>query len=80
MGSFDERAMLAVRLVMPDGSLLEREWSYEDAMTGRLPALGGPPKWLKNPKRSWERPQDPIVVQGQVRAGHEDDARRWVGG
>lgn len=75
-----ERPVIAVRLVLPDGSLIERAWGMSSPDLGRVAdRFKSPPAWLKNPKKKWDHPQDPIMFTGQVRAGHEADARALVG-
>lgn len=69
----------AVFMLVPNGKL-EREWPWADINAGEKPPGGdAPPAWLKNPKRRWARPQDPITLTGIVRRGHEEEARAWLG-
>lgn len=39
-----------------------------------------PPSWLENPRRKWDRPQDPITLTGTVKEGFEAEARKAVNG
>lgn len=58
----------------------EREWTWGDAQTGKLPDMGDPFKlpFLTEPRRSWPRPQGPIIFSALVPVGQEDDAIEWL--
>jgi len=71
------RPVLAVRFELPDGSLLERQWSYGEQTPAWTKA---PPDWLENPQRSWPHPQDPITLTGRVKEGREAEAFQVVRG
>lgn len=70
--------VLRVRLTMPDGEVVEREWGMGDVET-----MGPPPSplpWMRNPARSWENPQDPMELRADVLEGFEETARSWLAG
>lgn len=67
--------MLRCEFRLPSGAILVRTWGMDESP----PELKNPPAWLENPGRTWERPQDPVLLFGQVKPGHEDDARRLLG-
>lgn len=67
--------MTAVQFRLPDGEMLERAWYMGEEM----PDLAHIPDWLDNPRRSWERPQDPVTFKGDVKPGREAEARAFVG-
>lgn len=73
--------VLRIEFTMPDGSLLTREWTMaqaaSDPLVEKLKEI--PPTWLENPRRAWDRPQDPITFTGTVKPGHENDARALLG-
>ena len=76
-----EKVMVrAVFMLRPSGKL-ERGWTWREIEAGEGPTFlrGAPPAWLKNPKRQWGHPQDPITFTGTVRPGHEAEAREALG-
>lgn len=71
-----DRPLVRAKFTMPDGEVLERDWTMRDVeREGKPPFEDAPPDWLEDPNRSWPHPQDPITFTGTVRAGHEQDAR-----
>jgi hypothetical protein len=60
---------------LPSGTILIRTWHLGDDQ----PDLAKPPAWLEDFGRAWDRPHDPVLVYGRVKAGHEDDARELLG-
>lgn len=75
-GSPLDRPLVRAEFVLPDGEILEREWTLRDIDAGgRPPFEENPPGWLENPGRFWPTPQDPITFTGRVRPGHEQEAR-----
>lgn len=74
------QTVLIVRFGMPDGSTLERSWTWAEVDAGLQPRwpADSPPDWLVNARRSWSNPQEPIVFTGQVKPGREEDARAVV--
>ncbi len=84
----DPQTRVMVRAVlMTTTGKLEREWTWADIQEAAktagsaLPQLlkGAPPAWLKNPKKKWPKPGDPITYTGTVKPGHEDEAREALG-
>lgn len=81
------RPILAARLTLADGTLLEAAWSMRDLDAGaRAPAIDllrqradGPPEWLDVRSVDWPNPQDPVTLTGTVRLGADDAARAWLG-
>lgn|GEM_PF-4401846 len=76
----EDLPVMAAKFTLPDGTTLERSWSMADVDAGAvLPVNDGPPPWLTNARRELPHPQDPVTFTGTVTAGHEDDARRYLG-
>ena len=67
--------VLRVEFTLASGEVLERDWT----MSEDVPDIREPPSWLVDTARSWDRPQDPVTLRGTVLAGHEDEAREFVG-
>lgn len=65
---------IRVELTLATGEVLTRD--YHDS--GPAWVLDGPPAWLLNPGRVWDRPQDPVTFSGTVEAGHEAEARAVI--
>ena len=79
-----DRPMVKIELALPDGTKLEKDFSYRQMENGEFPQLKvlqeeGPPEWWTEPSRVWDRPQDPITFRGKVAAGHEAEAREFLG-
>jgi hypothetical protein len=79
------RPVIAVRFTLPSGNVLERDWTLDELQDDgdqafELMLRSGPPAWLEEPKREWEKPQDPILFTGQVRPGREAEAIKAVMG
>lgn len=78
MPRWSSSSLLRVRLTMPDGEVVEREW------VAPLHSLMGPPPeplpWMRNPGRSWAHPRDPITLSADVLEGFEETAREWLAG
>lgn len=70
--------VLRVRFELADGSLLERDWTVSDEVPAILRIYGGPPPWLDEPRRTWEKVRDPVTLRGRVKPGFEDVAREVV--
>jgi hypothetical protein len=71
------RPVIRVRFDLPDGSLLEREWTYGEQTPAWLRMV---PDWLEDPQRTWDHPQDPITFTGRVKEGREAEAFQVVRG
>ena len=72
--------VLRVEFRLPDGDVIERTWNMAEAATDPLCARlrEGVPEWLENPRKAWAHPQDPITFKGNVRPGHEAEAREFA--
>lgn len=70
------RPAIRVAFACADGQTIEREWTMHDAPDPA--AFERQPAWVRNGKRAWDRPQDPITYSGDVEPGFEDEARQWV--
>jgi hypothetical protein len=68
-----KRPILRAVFTLPDGTVLRRDWTIQDATPD---ILKEPPEWLVERARRWDHPQDPITLSGRVMPGHEDDARQ----
>lgn len=68
------KPILILRLTLASGETVER--GYTEADADEIPQA--PPSWLLNPRRSWDEPQDAILMQGDVPAGMEGTARMLV--
>lgn len=72
----DPRAQPVVRCEfrLPTGTVLIRTWT----MAEKPPDMRKPPAWLEDPERKWGHPQDPVLMLGRVKPGHEDEARAFL--
>ena len=74
----DPSTMPVVRVVftLADGTVLQRDWTMHEPPPRVL--MEGPPEWLGNARRTWDHPQDPVTLTGDVDAGHEAEARELL--
>lgn len=74
-----DRPLIEVRAVFADGSQESRYWTMND-MRDKRPDLDLPewPDWMREPRKTWAHPQDPITYSFLVVAGREADARAWM--
>lgn len=76
-----DRVMVEVRLII-DGVQVERTWNYREFLEGSAPSMSRvvPQPWMREPRKSWVSPQDPIIMSALVDAEHETEARAWLAG
>lgn len=74
--------ILRAEFTLPDGEVLVREWTMMQAASDpyAMKLKGAPFSWLDNPRRAWDHPQDPVTFKGNVKSGHEDEARQFIEG
>jgi hypothetical protein len=72
-----ERTQIEVRVVFGDGSQESRTWSWADVRAGRHP-MPDIEEWMVDPRKSWQHPQDPIILSTLVAEGREQEARQWL--
>ncbi len=70
-----KRPLVELRLVFADGTQDSRFWCLEDRP---LPEQFDQPDWMREPRKSWPHPQDPIIFSALVEAGREFEARDWL--
>lgn len=81
-----DRVVIEVRLVFTAGLVVgedqrTREWTYGALLHGKGPNLDIEPTalpFMSQPRKSWGRPQDPVVFSAQVVAGREAEAIAWL--
>lgn len=76
--TLDDRTMIEVRLVFGDGSQDSRVWTWADIEDGSKPPKFEPQEWMREPRRSWQNPQDPIIYSALVDLEHEAEAHAWL--
>lgn len=69
--------VIRVEFRLADGTLLTRDWTMAEAASDPVVAKlkDGAPAWLRNPRKAWDHPQDPITFKGDVKPGFEQEAR-----
>jgi hypothetical protein len=72
---------IEVRLVFDDGSQESRHWSRAAVLAGDYgptDALKDPPAFLREPRRTWVHPQDPIIFSALVSDDDRAEALTWL--
>lgn len=70
-----DHSAIKIKLTFANGKTIEREWSAEDAP---FESNFEPPHYLENMRKHWNRPQNPITYEADVRWGHFKEARKWL--
>ena len=68
-----DRPVIEVRAVFGTGEQESRFWRIDDN-----PPKPAPQPWMREPRKTWVHPQDPIVFSFLVDFEHEDTAREWL--
>jgi hypothetical protein len=79
--SIANRDMIEVRLVFEDGFQTSRFWTADMVMRqnkGPDEALKSPPAFLREPRRTWAHPQDPLIFSALVDDADRDAALAWL--
>ena len=69
---------LRVRLRLPSGLDLQKEWGPGEIVPEGLRGLTVPPRWLLHPQRR-ELPDNVTVLEGNVVDGFQSEAAHWMG-
>lgn len=67
------RAVFVAGLGLPNGDQESRFWHY-----GEDVPKTDPQPWMKDPRKTWAHPQDPIVLSFLVDPEDEQTARAWL--
>lgn len=69
-----DRPVVEVRIVFADGEQESRFWTIHD----NPHPDPDQPDWMREPRKSWQHPQDPVIYSCLVAGGREDEARAWL--
>jgi hypothetical protein len=74
--TLDERPVIEVRLTLWTGEQIHRMWTWQEVQAG-APTID-PQSWMRDPRKLWPHPQDPITFEASVTADDDDVARAWL--
>lgn len=69
--------VLRVEFTLPNGELLTHDYGWVEA-SAKDHLLKKPPDWLENARKSWDHPQEPVVLRGDIKPGCEEEARAAI--
>jgi hypothetical protein len=71
--------IVRVRLVMINGRIVDRDWTWGAIEEGSKPPSGVEPlPWMVGGAKTWTKPQEPVTFRIVVKAGCEDEAEQWL--